>query len=332
MYSLCIKAKPFTFQYSFTKDGKQQCSSEQIHLPFETNVTVREYANIFGKRHAIPQYLEKDLYQKLFDFVHEKIDELQCEKTNALLEQQEKWADKAETLLANLTNQRTKIARNEDNFHENDFYLMYHKIIHSGVLTLQLIRLETHNSQVIRDMLKEKEAFLLNLTKEQSLEIEDILLDSNYSENEINLIAKKNVLRGEKCRKDLSAKILKIRNDQKKEFYSWIKNTYEDLVKNSKQLPREEHKTALDSPEKIDSLLDFETDHDDEMLQESYTINLGSQLKTTHNLRLISADILRFCNNICTPQRIHTAMTLYSNTLSAVVLLVDSSGKIHSGS
>ncbi|CAG2168734.1 unnamed protein product, partial [Oppiella nova] len=73
-------------------------------------------------------------------------------------------------------------------------------------------------------------------------------------------------------------------------------------------------------------------------MEESFTINLGAQLKTTHNLRLISMDILDLCRlkpshnfGQNTPQRIQTAMSLYSNSLSALVLLVDNRINSYSG-
>lgn len=61
-------------------------------------------------------------------------------------------------------------------------------------------------------------------------------------------------------------------------------------------------------------------------IEESFTVNLGSQLKTAHNLRIMAVDTLYFCDilRIRSPQiRTQTAMSLYSHNLSAVVLLVD---------
>lgn len=66
-------------------------------------------------------------------------------------------------------------------------------------------------------------------------------------------------------------------------------------------------------------------------LEESYTIQLGAQLKTTHNLRLIRCNIYDFCSqrfnlqlNEIEPHAIQTALSLYSNKLCALVLLTNS--------
>jgi hypothetical protein len=74
-------------------------------------------------------------------------------------------------------------------------------------------------------------------------------------------------------------------------------------------------------------------------LEESYTIQLGAQLKSTHNLRLIRCDIFDFCKERFStspnksadndfslePQAISTAMSLYSDKLCALILLVENS-------
>jgi len=53
-------------------------------------------------------------------------------------------------------------------------------------------------------------------------------------------------------------------------------------------------------------------------------------MKTTHNLRLTSTSVLSICTNMSeghsttpSPQRIQTAMSLYSNSLTGLILLVD---------
>lgn len=78
-------------------------------------------------------------------------------------------------------------------------------------------------------------------------------------------------------------------------------------------------------------------------IEESYTIQLGAQLKSTHNLRLVRCDILDYCKDrfkppnasllssessltdYIEPHSMLTAMSLYSeDKLNALVLLVDS--------
>ncbi|KJE89857.1 hypothetical protein CAOG_001276 [Capsaspora owczarzaki ATCC 30864] len=91
-------------------------------------------------------------------------------------------------------------------------------------------------------------------------------------------------------------------------------------------------------------------------MEESFTIKLGSQVKTMHNLRLIAGDILTMsaihagqtdptllqqsasANRVdagnafdTQPVRVQTAMTLYSRNLSGLVLIVDKVPRFDSG-
>ncbi|KAF3816442.1 hypothetical protein GH733_014615 [Mirounga leonina] len=72
-------------------------------------------------------------------------------------------------------------------------------------------------------------------------------------------------------------------------------------------------------------------------LEESFTIHLGAQLKTMHNLRLLRADMLDFCKHKRNHRsgvklhRLQTALSLYSTSLCGLVLLVDNRINSYSG-
>ncbi|KAG8565078.1 hypothetical protein GDO81_012701 [Engystomops pustulosus] len=72
-------------------------------------------------------------------------------------------------------------------------------------------------------------------------------------------------------------------------------------------------------------------------LEESFTIHLGAQLKTMHNLRLLRADMLDFCRHKRNHRsgvklhRLQTALSLYSTSLCGLVLLVDNRINSYSG-
>ncbi|XP_075677555.1 FERRY endosomal RAB5 effector complex subunit 3 [Dermatophagoides pteronyssinus] len=342
MDSLNCLPQEFHFIYQSSEEFQFQHS---IRLPLDTNVTPREYGFLLMKQYHIPEYFEDDLMEKLQSFIDEHIDKIQCNRIEHVLKNRQKLASKSQQFIeklkicptlpdAKLHNQN--LQKSKDNISDENFYSMYHKIIHSGKLTQQLIQLENHNSEVIRSFINQKEEFLRGLSEDQSKKIEDILLSGKYSEKEINTLTKENVALAQKIRNEWLEKICNIRSNQKREFYTWIKNIYEDLMKDSSSQAIANAKTnpldlKHDSPpnisneDKENSFSDFVDISDEFEMQESYTINLGSQLKTTHNLRLIAANMLKFCSNVLTAHRIQTAMSLYSNSLSAVVLLADES-------
>ena len=64
-------------------------------------------------------------------------------------------------------------------------------------------------------------------------------------------------------------------------------------------------------------------------LEESFTVHLGSQMKHTHNIRILTGRLIEMCRPIPADesdeshaQRLMLSISLYSQRLSAVVLLV----------
>jgi hypothetical protein len=67
--------------------------------------------------------------------------------------------------------------------------------------------------------------------------------------------------------------------------------------------------------------------------EESFTIHLGAQLKNAHNLRLLCGHPLSLCRQrragqqgggaLSNPERLQTAMSLYSTKLTCMILMVD---------
>lgn len=214
----------FQYDYTLLESDSENRIEHSVQLPFDCNQTIREYAFIIMKKHNLPEYLEEDLIEKFKTFVDDKIDYLQCNRVDSILQHRTRWLDKSKSLLLKIKDHKVssnenKNSANEDlmMIHDENFYLMYHQIIHSGILTPQLIQLENHNSQVIRDLLKEKEEFIGCLTEEQNKKIEEILLNGSYSEREISMITKSNFQFAEKCRKEWNEKIASVRNDQRSE-------------------------------------------------------------------------------------------------------------------
>lgn len=326
------KSVSFTYQYCLPNTKEEKNVSDSFQLPFDSNVTIRERAFLFLKDHKLPEHLFPDLLEKLESFITTQVDEIQCQNLSKRLTYKSKLHEKCHEFWTKLRNNSDTDSiifhRSRKDIHplEDNFHSMYHEVVHSGILTPQLIQLENHNSEVIRNLLSEREEYLQTLTQEQNQTIESILLSGAYTDKEINAITKNNILLTEKRCKEWRERISNVRNNQKREFCSWVKNTYEDWIRdsgrvNNSNLLNDTQKES-NSPIGKDDFVEFIAD-DEIPMEESYTINLGSQLKTTHNLRLISVDILNFCNNRCTPHRLQTAMSLYSNSLTAIVLLQD---------
>ena len=110
-----------------------------------------------------------------------------------------------------------------------------------------------------------------------------------------------------------------LRDTQKNEFREWLNTVSEDLHSNETKITYSDTSTKL-------SVNCLEPD-----LEESFTIYLGTQMKTMHNIRLLVMDPIDLCTSTVDeiegtfsrdPKRMQTALTMYSNNLSALVMVV----------
>lgn len=240
---------------------------------------------------------------------------------------------------------------------QNNFRKKYHELIHSGFLTDSLVRLENSFALTLSNLVICKEKAIKDLTEKQANQMEEKikLIGESVNEADINLLSHQHFQATDSLRNQWTTKIQNCKVMQKKDFIDWIDHVYEDFKAGQKDKILNSIKCLTDSTNQ--NLLN-RIDHSDNIslnspisgannnsninqhaqqsnldepkLEESFTINLGSQLKSSHNLRLTAMDILDLCrinfnldsNSQPSPHRLHTAMSLYSNS-SALVLIVD---------
>ncbi|CAF4367219.1 unnamed protein product, partial [Adineta steineri] len=99
------------------------------------------------------------------------------------------------------------------------------------------------------------------------------------------------------------------------------------------------HSIPLSSPLSVIIAVPDAVSHE-RRLETSYTVQLGAQLKSMYNLRLIRCDMLDYCRLKTTkkdnkilfePQRLQTLMSLYSSSLCGLVLLVPKRTRLTTG-
>nr|XP_012788633.1 unnamed protein product [Sorex araneus] len=123
---------------------------------------------------------------------------------------------------------------------------------------------------------------------------------------------------------------------QKQEYQEWVIKLHQDLKNPNNSSLSEEIKVQpnqfRESAEANGRIYE-----EQRKLEESFTIHLGAQLKTMHNLRLLRADMLDFCKHKRNHRsgvklhRLQTALSLYSTSLCGLVLLVDNRINSYSG-
>ncbi|CAG2168735.1 unnamed protein product [Oppiella nova] len=339
--------KDFEFNSSDSSYPINFC--ESLSIPLQNNVKYREIGYRLIEKYKIPVFLESELMQKLKDFVDDETDRLDTQRADQMLEQLSECEMKNNCRL--IVNKRSIVDtkyKSFDNMNENnEFFNMYYELIHSGVFTESLMKFENSYLIAIQDLISARDQSYNELLTQQTVEMEDAVksIGTTLSEENINTLSVKHFEESETLKDEWNNTISNLKYEQKQEFYEWIRKVYEDFKNgNPESIATNLKNLSIDSSERFGRSpyeeLDWSNSSNDNHIQmeESFTINLGAQLKTTHNLRLISMDILDLCRlkpshnfGQNTPQRIQTAMSLYSNSLSALVLLVDNRINSYSG-
>jgi hypothetical protein len=335
------------FAYSFMNEmGLSVSLSVAVPIPLPAAVNFREMGYRIIESERVPCFAEDGLILSLKEFVE---DETEKEEDRVFDEIQRQFFEKSESERQDVvkevnalfrerssaqTERSTAVDENKTGFSE-----MYHKLIHSGFLTEPLVTLEHSYSVAVADLVSSRDQAVNELIQRQSLEMEKMIkrVGVGVTDDDVNILSVKHFEESENLRNQWDQTISDLKFTQRCEFKDWISKVFEDYEKGDTEyiVSRIRSHTGSSASshckeeEKLGSGWGSHSVQEHNSMDESFTINLGAQLKTTHNLRLTSVSVLDICRNnfgsktVPTPQRIQTAMSLYSNSLSALVLLVD---------
>ncbi|XP_035209060.1 protein C12orf4 homolog isoform X1 [Stegodyphus dumicola] len=232
-----------------------------------------------------------------------------------------------------------RYAELEEPSESSSFPEMYHKLIHSPALETML-NLEHSYALAVGELVQAKDKALHELQQRQSDEMERAVpkVGISLTDKDINDMATRHFTETQSITDFWEHKINTLKETQKKEFHEWVVKVHEDYQSGSGSPGYLQRVRALSEAVPITN--DSDWTPQPQRMEESFTIHLGSQLKLMHNLRLLSADVLDLCRHklnkvggivVPQPQRLQTAISLYSNNLSGLVLLVDNRINSYSG-
>ena len=196
---------------------------------------------------------------------------------------------------------------------------VYQRVLLSPAVE-SLLTQEYELSVQMQDLVDEQEREWQYLTQRQTDEL--CYAVDQLTEVEVNEISVRHCEERQIFESGWESKLVNVQETQKLHFREWLLGMAE-IVETGGQLPirpEDDFEQVPSDPENLDIPSVFR-------LEESFTIQLGAQMKQTHNLRLISADVLDLCRLPLTsrndPQRLQMALSLYSSNQSGLVLLVD---------
>ncbi|XP_004459077.1 ferry endosomal RAB5 effector complex subunit 3 [Dasypus novemcinctus] len=327
------------FMYKF------KVGSQFFELRVPLQFPVQENASHLHGRlmllHSLPCFIENDLKEALSQFIEEESLRDYDRDAEAALEAVKSgevdlhqlantWARAyAETTLEH--------ARPEEPSWDEDFADVYHDLIHSPA-SETLLNLEHNYFVSISELIGERDVELKKLRERQGIEMEKVMqeLGKSLTDQDVNALAAQHFESQQDLENKWMNELKQSTAIQKQEYQEWVIKLHQDLKNpNNSSLSEEIKVQPSQFRESVEA--NGRIYEEQRKLEESFTIHLGAQLKTMHNLRLLRADMLDFCKHKRNHRsgvklhRLQTALSLYSTSLCGLVLLVDNRINSYSG-
>ncbi|CAG4945248.1 unnamed protein product [Parnassius apollo] len=297
-----------------------------VEIPYDgsTRELVQRVINMFH----IPVYLEEELNEKLAHFVSEETKDFHNKRDEKLLNQLKNSELNVEGIVKNweklFKENVVEFAEQKGTSDEEVFAAAYHKLVHSPALDT-ILQVENSYAKTVMNMLKSRDEDIQKLTKSQTEEMEEKmrLLNTGTTEEEINALAAKHFEEQSLATGRWDSQLDALKHTQRATHRSWLMTTLEQYQGET------ELSTPSNSPLATFPMEPTLLAAPKPRLEESFTIHLGSQLKQTHNIRLVAADMLDLCavnhDDNGAAARLQPALALYSGELAGAVVLADSS-------
>ncbi|XP_045410515.1 protein C12orf4 homolog [Lemur catta] len=333
----CNREREFVYEF---KVGSQ-CLELRVPLQFPVQENASHLHGRLMLLHNLPCFIENDLKEALRQFIEEESLRDYDRDAEASLEAVKSgevdlhqlastWAKAyAETTLEH--------ARPEEPSWDEDFADVYHDLIHSPA-SETLLNLEHNYFVSISELIGERDVELKKLRERQGIEMDKVMqeLGKSLTDQDVNSLAAQHFESQQDLENKWSHELKQSTAIQKQEYQEWVIKLHQDLKNPNNSSLSEEIKVQpsqfRESVEAIGRIYE-----EQRKLEESFTIHLGAQLKTMHNLRLLRADMLDFCKHKRNHRsgvklhRLQTALSLYSTSLCGLVLLVDNRINSYSG-
>ncbi|ETE71017.1 hypothetical protein L345_03163, partial [Ophiophagus hannah] len=326
------------FVYEFKAGNQHFLLTVPLKFPVQENVS--HLPRRLMLLHNLPCFVENGLKESLTKFIEEESVEDFDREAEAALEAVKSGKmdlhQLAKAWAQAYTEATSEYARPEDPSWDEDFADVYHDLIHSPA-SETLLNLEHNYFVSISELISERDVELKKLRERQRAEMDKVMqeLGKSLTDQDVNMLAAQHFESQQLLENKWNSELKQTTAIQKQEYQEWVVKVHQDL-KNPNSTIGDEIKVTpnqwRESEEGTGRLFE-----DQRQLEESFTIHLGAQLKTMHNLRLLRADMLDFCKHKRSHRsgvklhRLQTALSLYSTSLCGLVLLVDNRISSYSG-
>ncbi|KAL3877610.1 hypothetical protein ACJMK2_035304 [Sinanodonta woodiana] len=326
------QSKQQEFVFHFSCKGTNSKLTVPVTIPLKQ--TVSDLVGRLVNAHNLPCFVEKDLSKSLEQFVTKETKVLNDENAEEAILKVKNGEIDVDKLVDSWTKAFTlevkSFAQPEEISADQVFSEVYHTLIHSPALET-LLNLEHTYAMTIGDLIHQRDQDLEYLEKRQREEMESAVqkVGIKYTDEEINRMAQQHFDNMQLIENKWASELSNQQEIQKREYRDWVLKVHEDT--HTSRTPKYMQRVRTLTTNLPDA---HEEERKEQVprMEESFTIHLGAQMKTTHNIRLLCTHVLDLCKHkihtvggvpVAEPQRLQTAMSLYSNTLCGMIVLVD---------
>ncbi|RDD38951.1 Protein C12orf4-like protein [Trichoplax sp. H2] len=346
------------FHFYYQNSGRKKLLKVKIVVPLTCHTN--ELAHRLITAHNLPCYLLGKLQASLKEFVSSTLCQLQVDKAeqsihhlkqfgpDVIKDISDHWCKCLQDEVAHWSDHSNKRNAVQSIQLDNGQSVaqVYHALIHSPAMEA-ILQLECTYASVVKEIVKQRNTELEQFEIQHQQQLEIAIQSGIASDRKVSRLAAQHMEELQFKNAKWNSTLSDLMENQKREFYAWMVRVYNSMVENN-GVPTER---TLSMPHSIvatlsraapDSHLNHESNnHVDNRMEESFTIYLGTQKKTMHNIRLMIGHPLDLCRSAYTgsigsgigppPQRIQTALSLYSSTLNGLILLVDDKPNCYTG-
>lgn len=307
----------FFFSYTVPK-GKTINVKIPLILPLQG--LPEDHVEVFIQKKRIPCFAEDVFRKKFLEFFVAEEDKILEDLGDESLVNLDNALDELALLWE--TNSRVSTPVSTDHFKlEEEFGQICQKLYHSPALPAMRAE-ENRAALALRDLVKRRNEEIKKIQEHHVMAMEGYVNNgANVDTTAVNDLAASQIEQRQNCEVKWASEISHLLEEQRTEFYGWVMQTYEDSL-GGKEYCSTVPNTNSYSPEP----------HSYPKLEESFSICIGSQLKITHSMRLFVDSVWNLCSgHPQAPERLQTALSLYTNSLSGLILLVDNKLNLYSG-
>ncbi|XP_045539912.1 protein C12orf4 homolog [Papilio machaon] len=322
-----------TFKYSFPT-----CTNEELLFKLVVPVEIpydgspRELLQRVINMFHIPLYLEDELNEKLAQFISDETREFHNSRDEKLLNQ----LKNNELNVDGIVKQWEKLfkenvvefAEQKGTSDEEVFAAAYHKLVHSPALDT-ILQVENSYAKTVSNMMQSRDEDINKLTERQTEEMEEKmrLLNVSTTEEEINETAARQFEAQSVAAARWESQLDALRHTQRAAHRAWLMAALDHYQGQAELATPSNSPLTTFPPETGELVAPGGPVEPRPQLEESFTIHLGSQLKQTHNIRLVAADMLDLCalnhHDNGAAARLQPALALYSGELTGAVVLCE---------